>query len=161
MTFVLNHQGHLPHEVTLCEGYNTFRIMNMKPTRAEKQISRFLQSISSSPRLQILLAIGEGEACVCHLETMLGHRQAYISQHLMALRQAKIVTPRREGRNIFYRLTNPDLLTLIRMAGKLSGIPEREIRASGAQLQMSDCLCPHCSDPAAFVPSSAIAIPTV
>lgn len=52
------------------------------------EIAHLLQTIGQTARLQILLAIGEGEACVCHLEAALGWRQAYLSQHLMALREA-------------------------------------------------------------------------
>ncbi|NWG07099.1 MAG: winged helix-turn-helix transcriptional regulator [Chloroflexi bacterium] len=50
-----------------------------------EQISPLLSAIASPQRIAILLAIGTGEACVCHLEASLGWRQAYISQHLMAL----------------------------------------------------------------------------
>ena len=133
----------------------------MKPSPASKQISHLFQNISPSPRLQILLAIGEGEACVCHLEAMLGHRQAYISQHLMALRQAKVVIPRREGRNIFYRLAKPDLLTLIRQAGALLGIPAEEIQTSRANHQIPNCICPHCNEAEpAFIPVAAVTTQT-
>ena len=76
-------------------------------------IASLLETISPLTRLQILLAIGTGEACVCHLETALGLRQAYISQHLMALRKADILQDRREGRYIFYRLKDAALLDLI------------------------------------------------
>ena len=62
-------------------------IKNDTSTSLDK-VSDLLQVISPEPRLQILLEIGEGEACVCHLEASLGYRQAYISQHLMALREA-------------------------------------------------------------------------
>jgi DNA-binding transcriptional ArsR family regulator len=131
----------------------------MKPTRPEKQISRFLQSISPAPRIQMLLAIGEGEACVCHLETMLGLRQAYISQHLMALRQAKIVTHRREGRNIFYRLSSPDTLTLIRQTGALLGLPEGVLQSSSLTQKVLTCLCPHCNEEqASLIPSRAVTL---
>lgn len=63
------------------------------------QIADLLQTIGQASRLQILLAIGEGEICVCHLESMLGLRQATLSQHLMALREAGIVTDRSDGMN--------------------------------------------------------------
>ncbi len=62
----------------------------------------------ATDRIQILLAIGDDEACVCHLEAVTGMRQAVISQHLMLLRKAGLVTPNRAGRNIYYRLKNPD-----------------------------------------------------
>ena len=52
----------------------------------EDEISNFFQLLSQSIRIQILLVIGEEEACVCHLEAFLGHRQAVISQHLMVWR---------------------------------------------------------------------------
>jgi len=42
------------------------------------KLSEYLQAISSQTRLEILQAIGGGEACVCHLEAALGYRQAYI-----------------------------------------------------------------------------------
>lgn len=111
----------------------------------EKQISDLLQSLSLLPRLQMVQALGEGEACVCHLETMLGYRQAYISQHLMALRQAGVVISRREGRNVFYRLANPGVLALIRQAGELLGIAASEIQTAGAGTLLTGCPCPHCN----------------
>lgn len=134
----------------------------MRPTRAEKLISHLFQNIAPAPRIQILLAIGQGEACVCHLEAMLGHRQAYISQHLMALREAEIVSPRREGRNIYYRLTNPQTLTLIHQAGILLGLREEELQAGDTNQHIPNCLCPHCNEePSGFIPTSAVTYPTV
>ena len=66
-----------------------------------ESLAVFLRAISQPVRLEILLAIGTGEACVCHLEAVIGQRQAYISQQLMALREAGIVKSRRDGRNIY------------------------------------------------------------
>ena len=40
----------------------------------------------------------------------LGMRQASISQHLMVLRKAGLVTAHRDGRNIFYQLTHPEVV---------------------------------------------------
>jgi DNA-binding transcriptional ArsR family regulator len=104
------------------------------------QIAAILKTISSPTRLAILLAIGEGEACVCHLEAMLGRRQAYISQHLMALRQADVLLDRREGRFVYYRIANPALLDLVRSAGRLAGV---EIDAPPVAAL---CECPHCAE---------------
>ena len=77
----------------------------MNPLENAEEIVKVFENISAASRLAILLVIGEGEACVCHLEAVLGKRQAYISQHLMALRDAGIITPRRDGRFIYYRIT--------------------------------------------------------
>jgi DNA-binding transcriptional ArsR family regulator len=109
-----------------------------------KVLVQMFRSLGQMARLRILLAIGTGEACVCHLEARMGLRQAYISQHLMALRKAGIVTDRREGRYIFYRLQNPRLLELIRLAGVLSGIPEDDLLIPDRSSPVEDCCCPYC-----------------
>ena len=44
------------------------------------------------------------EICVCELADLLGQRQANVSKHLTVLREAGIVSNRREGLKIFYRL---------------------------------------------------------
>jgi ArsR family transcriptional regulator, arsenate/arsenite/antimonite-responsive transcriptional repressor len=115
--------------------------MNMKktPTNLEK-ISDLLQVISPAPRLEILLGIGSGEACVCHLETMFGLRQASLSQHLMALREAGVVIDRREGRYVFYRLRDPALLGLVRQAALLQDLELPSLPPS------PDCDCPNCCE---------------
>ncbi len=113
--------------------------------KISEQISAPLTAIAAPQRIAILLAIGTGEACVCHLETALGWRQAYISQHLMALRKADILQDRREGRYIFYRLKDVSLLDLITTSARLSGLsPESVSALINAQVNPS-CECPQCS----------------
>ena len=109
-----------------------------------RPVASLLETISPLTRLQILLAIGTGEACVCHLETALGLRQAYISQHLMALRKADILQDRREGRYIFYRLKDAALLDLITVSATLSGIPAETISALINTRINPSCECPQC-----------------
>ena len=58
---------------------------------------------------------------MCHLEATFGWRQAYLSQHLMALRKAGIVVTSRQGRNIHYRLSDPRYLAIIRQAAEVAG----------------------------------------
>jgi ArsR family transcriptional regulator len=102
-------------------------------------IAHLLQTIGQESRLQILLAIGEDETCVCHLEATFGWRQAYLSQHLMALREAGLVLVRREGRYIHYRLANPALLDLIQQAAEVQGM-ELPVLSSSPH-----CDCPNCN----------------
>jgi DNA-binding transcriptional ArsR family regulator len=87
-------------------------------------------------RLQILNMLRHGEICVCHIETALGKRQAYISQHLMTLRDAGLVSSRKDGLQVYYRLHDDlvaDVLNLI------SGIAEQP------QVEALDgCPCPQC-----------------
>ncbi len=108
-------------------------------------IASLFETIAPLTRLQILLAIGTGEACVCHLESALGFRQAYISQHMMALRKADILLDRREGRYIFYRLKDAALLDLIIASARLSGVPVASITALINSRVNPSCECPQCT----------------
>ena len=118
-----------------------------KPTilQTAEMIALPLQAISPAPRAAILVAIGRGEACVCHLEAALGWRQAYISQHLMALRQAGVLSDRREGRYVYYRLTNIGYLDLLIAAGVLGGVPAEAIHKLIHTDAYPACPCPHCT----------------
>ena len=113
-------------------------------TQISEQISVPLAAISAPQRIAILLAIGTGEACVCHLETALGWRQAYISQHLMALRKADILQDRREGRYVFYRLRNASFLDLITASASLSGLTAESVLALVNTRTFPSCECPQC-----------------
>ncbi len=119
---------------------------NINLSNPEKIISQLLKAIQPIARIQILLGIGQGEACVCHLEALLGYRQAYISQHLMALRESGILKTRREGRFIYYQLANAELLALIYQAGTIAGISEADLLAQTNTQALRQCDCPHCNE---------------
>lgn len=125
--------------------YNIFKILNMNQPGSSgiDRMSDLLQAVSPPARLEILLAIGEGEACVCHLEMLLQMRQAYISQHLMALREAGVILARREGRYVYYRLADQRLLELMQLAGQICGMAGIEARSQSA----AACQCPNCAGP--------------
>jgi ArsR family transcriptional regulator len=108
------------------------------------RVSDLLQVISPEPRLEILLAIGAGEACVCHLEAVLGYRQAYISQQLMALREAGLLSTRRDGKYIFYRLEKLEIMEMVELAARMTGL-DMSVVAARASLSLSSCDCPNCS----------------
>ena len=110
----------------------------------DEKLSRIFRAISSPARLRILLAIGKGEACVCHLEAILGFRQSYISRHLMALRSAGVLETRREGRYIFYMLSDKRMLKLIQDAGAIAGILKDYIKPRSKFEKVSQCCCPNC-----------------
>ncbi len=114
-------------------------------TEISEKIAIPLTAIASPQRIAILIAIGSGEACVCHLETSLGWRQAYISQHLMSLRKADILQDRREGRYVFYRLKDASLLDLITVAAQLSGLSAESVSTLINTRINPSCECPQCS----------------
>jgi ArsR family transcriptional regulator len=114
-------------------------------TQISEKIAQTLQAVSSPQRIAILIAIGQGEACVCHLETALGWRQAYISQHLMALRKANILQDRRAGRYVYYKLQNAKILDLILDSAALSGLPAESVSALINTQTYPSCECPNCA----------------
>ena len=86
-----------------------------KSTRAEdmermmdnaQRASNFLKAISHEGRLMILCHLASGEKSVTELEELLSARQAAVSQQLSRLRLEGLVTPRRDGKAIYYRLTD-------------------------------------------------------
>lgn len=112
--------------------------------RSTQQLSTFFRTLGQPTRIGILLTIGEGEACVCHLEATLGLRQAYISQHLMALRNAGIIISRRDGRFIRYRLVDKTLLGWFREAAGFIGLDQSQIAAANVGGTLENCACPTC-----------------
>ena len=116
----------------------------MKNQNPTTQISELFKALSQPARIEILLAIGAGEACVCHLEAVLKMRQAYISQQLMALRQAGILDTRRDGRFIFYSLVNPALLNLVYQAAEALDLPAERLKLKDQEPTAAGCACPHC-----------------
>ena len=64
--------------------------------------------IGDATRRRILaLLVAEGELCVCELTAALDDIQPKISRHLSVIRDAELVSVRREGTWIFYRLAKP------------------------------------------------------
>lgn len=119
-------------------------LTNIFTQTPQEELSNLLFLIGQPVRLQILTALGVQEACVCHLEAVLGLRQAALSQHLMILRKANLVNSRREGRNIFYRLANPDLLASLRQLGSAAGV-NLGLFTSIPSSPVSGCPCPMCN----------------
>ncbi|MCE7938413.1 ArsR family transcriptional regulator [bacterium] len=104
------------------------------------------QALGHPVRLQILDVLAQGEACVCHLTTVLGKRQPYVSQQLAALREAALVSDRREGTLIYYRIRDPRLVALLALGRTLAG---GESGSTGERARISegpvpDCPCPRC-----------------
>jgi DNA-binding transcriptional ArsR family regulator len=102
--------------------------------------AQLLKVLTHPARLAILDLLSDGEHCVCHLEAYLGYRQAYISQQLAVLRAAELIQDRREGWNIYYRVTDRRVYTLLDLVIEMTGQEKQTIRRENVT-----CLCPHCN----------------
>jgi ArsR family transcriptional regulator len=116
----------------------------MKTAKFETQTGNLFAILGNPFRIRLVLALWDQEACVCHLEALLQKRQAYISQHLMALREANLLDTRREGKFIYYRLSNPDVIELIRAAGKIAGVGHEPFPDVKEIEALKSCICPGC-----------------
>jgi DNA-binding transcriptional ArsR family regulator len=106
-----------------------------------KQQAMLFKALMHPARLAILEILRQGEACVCHLEALLGYRQAYISQHLAVLREAGLVQDRRDGWNVFYQVIGADIFELLDISTTLTGQPKS---ALSCLPNLDNCPCPKC-----------------
>ncbi len=98
-------------------------------------------------RLAILDELRDGEQCVCHMEAKFGLRQAYISQHLMVLRDAGLVTDRRDGWNIYYQVNKPEIFQVIDAMNNLTHTDKGDTFQSNVRSSVKHhtCPCPKCN----------------
>lgn len=97
------------------------------------QFAAVAKALAHAHRLEILEQLAQGERSVEVLAGRAGLSIANASQHLQQMRQAGIVAPRREGKFVFYRLTDDSVLDLLaalrRIAERNSAEVERLIRS--------------------------------
>ncbi len=98
-------QGTLPSRLPVFDPNMCAEDME-KMMRNAQEASNFLKAISHEGRLMILCHLTSGEKSVTELEDLLSARQAAVSQQLSRLRLEGLVKPRRDGKTIYYSLTD-------------------------------------------------------
>lgn len=109
----------------------------MYETPAALDLSRSAQlfhALSDVTRLAVLDMLRDGERCVCELQAALDAAQSRLSFHLKVLREAGLVSDRKEGRWSYYRV-NDDVLAevhdLVRVLGTESPATTRSLKVFG------------------------------
>ena len=93
--------------------------------------ARLFHALSDETRLSVLQRLRLGERCVCDLTDALDAAQSRLSFHLKVLKDAGLVTDRREGRWMYYTL-NPDALSdAVELIEALASPPSAAERKSG------------------------------
>ena len=69
-----------------------------------RTVSRLFRALGDETRLRIIALLAHGELCVCHLQDALGLPQPTVSRHLAYLRRSGLVSTRRDGLWVHYRL---------------------------------------------------------
>ena len=110
--------------------------------------AQLFRALSHPVRLRIVDILARQEACVCHLTAALHRPQPYVSQQLASLREAGLVTDRREGTLIYYRLADPRIAAWLDQGKALSqgGLDGEVFFPSVPKGTVADCPCPRCQD---------------
>src|SRR5690606_27910881 len=72
--------------------------------------SEFIKALAHSRRLEIINLLRDRELCVSDIHEMLDLPQANVSQHLMILREAGVLTTFKQGKQIYYKLTDTRII---------------------------------------------------
>ena len=76
-------------------------------------LAELFKVFGDSTRIRILFVLFEAEVCVCDLAETLNMTQSAVSHQLKILKQAKLVSSRREGKSVFYSLADEHVRTII------------------------------------------------
>src|ERR1051325_4835070 len=100
-------------------------------TRLDTGLSaRLFHALSDETRLSILQRLRCGERCVCDLTDALDAAQSRLSFHLKVLKDAGLVTDRREGRWMYYTLNTDALAEVAELIEALASAPSAAERKS-------------------------------
>ena len=72
-----------------------------------KRKAQVIKALAHPSRLMMVDALAEGEMCVCDLQHLVGADMSTVSKHLSVMKNAGIVTDRKEGLKVYYRLRVP------------------------------------------------------
>ena len=93
-------------------------MLDRLPVSAEPERQRYAavgRALADPKRLCVLESLALGELSVTDLSERVGCQVPNMSQHLAVLRGAGLVTTRRDGSTIFYRLADPRVLEAYRL----------------------------------------------
>ena len=76
-------------------------------------LAEFYKVFGDSTRIKILYVLSQSEMCVCDIATLLQMGQSAISHQLAVLKKSKLVKYRREGKTVFYSLSDGHVRTII------------------------------------------------
>lgn len=96
----------------------------------EYSIELLFKALADRTRLRVIHLIGDDEVCVCFFVEVLKTNQPKISRHLAYLKRAGLVSARREGKWMHYRLAEPTDIHAARIFREV-----REVLANNPEMQ--------------------------
>lgn len=115
--------------------------MLMKAKQRPFKMDLFFQALGDNTRLRLLNLMGDREVCVCYFVEILAQPQPKISRHLAYLRKAGIVSARREGKWMHYRIAMPPHVAAAHVLRQTLSLlqEERAMQADRARLTRACC----------------------
>jgi DNA-binding transcriptional ArsR family regulator len=99
-----------------------------------EQATRVLRALAHAVRLSVLGTLADGERSVGEIERSSGIAQPGLSQQLAILREAGLVTARREARQVYYSIDRSAIAAVAAVLGQLSGA--RTVAPGGETAQL-------------------------
>lgn len=107
------------HTHKQCGGMNIEKVKNIGPLMPVEEevtdLSELFKVLGDPTRIRILCALLNGELCVCDIAELLDYTQSAISHQLRVLKQARLVKYRREGKTVFYSVSDDHVHTILSM----------------------------------------------
>lgn len=109
-------------ELKLCDGQHDHSAAKalladgMPPETELAEMAELFKAFGDSTRIRILYILSRTELCVCDIAAVLGLTQPAVSYQLKALKQARLIKPRREGKTVYYSLDDGHVATILGMA---------------------------------------------
>jgi ArsR family transcriptional regulator len=98
-----------------------------------------LAALGSEHRLKIVELLRRGERCVCEITPEFELDPSVVSRHLAVLEQAGVITARRSGRWIFYRVADDRILQLAAIARGMIGPDSESERPDSSKPKRGCC----------------------
>ena len=105
--------------------------MAIRPEIDLTRAAALFQALSDQTRLSIIQRLRLGERCVCDLTDALDAAQSRLSFHLKVLKDAGLVTDRRQGRWMYYTLNTDALAEIGELVESMASAPSAAERRSG------------------------------
>lgn len=101
-------EEHIIHTEAVRQAYNEMPNQTVTSAAAD-----FFKAFSDKTRLRILTALAVRELCVCDIASLLGMSQSAISHQLRFLKQARLVSNRKDGKTVYYALCDDHIQTIL------------------------------------------------
>lgn len=88
--------------------------MNINTIQAD-----ILKALGHPVRLRIIKALMEKELCVCELNMDVEFSQSNMSQHLKILKDSQILSQRKEGLKVYYKINNVEVIKIVELVEKI------------------------------------------